>query len=178
MWDKIKEKLNSIAQLSDLSKLSSIVSDIWKLAKSNPKNAPIKPDLNFIGTSEDELEMVRYIAQLALRVEEHWPDGEINALVRHSPGYVTYSYDQIAWVIALGFFCCILTPPKSTELPFPINFINWISGTGEIFKQKMLFMKAYFNAVKKEEEKNDAKRVVSFERLSMNHEEYKCISIS
>jgi hypothetical protein len=76
--------------------------------------------------------------------------------------------------LALGFFCCIIDPPKKTQLPFPINFINWISGTGEIFKQKMLFMMAYFKAVKKEEEEgSENKRIISFERLSMSSEEYK-----
>jgi hypothetical protein len=66
------------------------------LANSNPKGAPIKSDLNIIGDSEEELEVVKYIAQLALRVDEHWQDGQISVLERYSPGYITFSYDQIA----------------------------------------------------------------------------------
>ena len=175
-WANIKECLESVSHIEDLSKLHLIISEIYKNSGVNPYSQEIFKSLNFIFPQNDKknddlLSTVKYIATLALRVEEYFPDGMLDILWKHTSSYTTYPSQQVACVIALGFFWCIPDGPKYADLNSPVNFLHWYTYQADVITEKMQFMLCYFAGFRKEEEQiknSEAEpRVISFERLAL-----------
>ena len=175
-WPHVKEQLEKAQEIEDLNTFHLIISSICKSADIKIPNKVIQPTLNFLGNIDEKLRevlkpLIHYIASLALRVEEYFPDGMLDILCNQTTDYTTYPSEQVACVIALGFFWCIPDGPKYADLNSPVNFLHWYTYQADVITEKMQFMLCYFAGFRKEEEqiKNSEvePRVISFERLAL-----------
>ena len=182
-WSKAKELLEKVKLLEDINDLSEIILELAKLNHLVGKRREALPGLNEIITtlkSENEdflsktLNTVHYIAELALRLDNLFPTGEINLLLKYSCSYVTYTSEEIAWMISMGFFCLYDGPIKNFDMPDPINFIQWYEDKDKIYIQKFKFLMNYFELFRLEEieqkESMNEYRKISFERISFSKE--------
>ena len=180
-WKKAKKLLESVRNLEDIFDLPKIILELAKLNKLVGENQKDLIGLKAIIislTAEHEdfgskaLIAVQYMAELALRIDKLFPKGNIKILSKYDKDYITYTSEEAAWLISLGFFCLYNFPSKSLDMPGPINFIGWYEEKGQIFKQKMKFLFNYFELYRLEEiESNDLKikpRKISFERISFS----------
>ena len=108
-WPHVKEQLEKAQEIEDLNTFHLIISSICKSADIKIPNKVIQPTLNFLGNIDEKLRevlkpLIHYIASLALRVEEYFPDGMLDILCNQTTDYTTYPSEQVACVIALGFF--------------------------------------------------------------------------
>ena len=176
--------MESVKNLNDIFDLPNVVAEWAKLNKLvNPKEKELvglKAILISLTSEHDNfaseaLIAVQYIAELVLRADKLFPKGEVEILQKYDKHYITYTSEQIAWLIALGFFCLYNNPPRSFDMPYPINFINLYQEKDKILKQKFKFMLNYFEQFRLEEfelsESGQKCRRVSFERVSFSKAE-------
>ena len=124
-------------------------------------------------TESSFLELVRYIAGLALRAPTLFKKTGIRILRKNSPGLLYYTSEEIACVIAQGFFCCLPEPHYSMDLPGTINFSRWFCGREDVYQQKIEKMVWYFQEYQREEgEITEKPRRVSFERNYLSKSKY------
>lgn len=103
------------------------------------------------GHGEEEfIEVLKYIASWALKLEEAFPDLSFDILVQGKCAKSTYSNEQVRWAIAHGFFSLIEEYDSDLDMPTFINFSHWMLGGVDIYEQKLRFYYEYFRQCRKE----------------------------
>ena len=123
------------------------------------------------------LTTIRFIGELALRVDKLFPNGELKVLPKYTKEMMTFTSEEMACLVSIGFFCLYSDPSKSLDMPDPINFILWYEEKGAIMEQKFRFMMNYFELFRQEEisiiEAGQKYRNITVERVSFTKEEVK-----
>lgn len=114
-------------------------------------------DKNDESTIKDFVTIITFIARLALSVELHFPEHRIPIINQNQSDIHFYSNEQIAVVIANGFFGCIPEQDSSLDMPSLINFTNWHMKDDEMYIEKLKFYYRYFKALREEEEVRKSK---------------------
>ena len=91
--------------------------------------------------------IIRKAAELALRADILFPNNKLEVMVQNSNGYHQYTSEQVAWVIAHGFFWIIPQQDINLDMPSLINFTTWNWVNGEGYYEKLLFYFEYFKAL-------------------------------
>ena len=181
-WEVVKSMLEEICSKENCKNLDDAISYIESIAAVNscmPRNQDTMVGLRKYIQSFDKktessfLELVRYIAGLALRAPTLFKKTGIRILRKNSPGLLYYTSEEIACVIAQGFFCCLPEPHYSMDLPGTINFSRWFCGREDVYQQKIEKMVWYFQEYQREEgEITEKPRRVSFERNYLSKSKY------
>jgi len=180
-WIKVKSLLELAKEENHLHELYKIIQEIVKVLDNLPDDKfVIIKSLNIISdnksTDDNVLEIVHFIADLALRVDTLFPTGEMRYLRRYNSEFISFSSEQCAWILALGFFCWLIPADRRTQLPYPVNFIQWYTERLPIYKEKLHFYIAYFAEFQKEDklarDGETVYRTLSFERHSLKNSEY------
>ena len=172
--------------LKDINTLPGIILQIAKLNRLVSKETEHLSGLEEIISSyieEDKdfaskaLITVQYMAELTLRMDVLFPKGKIKILQRHWSKIIIYTSEEVACLIAMGFFCLYVKPRSELAMPPPINFTRLYEDKKYLFKQKLFFFLHYFDTFRKEEieniEKKQKYRNISYERISFSESKYK-----
>jgi hypothetical protein len=110
-------------------------------------------DLN--NTEEDFIGVIKFIAELALKVETLFPENQVLIHEQDSSGQSQYSKDQVGCVIANGFFWLIPEQDFSLDMPSLINFYSWHWVDSDIYIEKLKFYYHYFKVLMTEGEEGN-----------------------
>jgi hypothetical protein len=95
--------------------------------------------------------VLNFIAEMALKVEEMFPEYKIHVLAQNQQGTRTYTSSQAACLVAHGFFCLIPEQDPDLDMPPLPNFTTWHFVLSDMYVEKLKFYLEYFRALMTEE---------------------------
>lgn len=187
-WEVVKSMLEELEKANDLDDIWAFIESIAAVNQSMKKNQDelrgLRHYCNAVNEDKNDgkqlAELIRYIANLALRSEHLFTKKGIRILRKNSSGFLYYTSEEIACVLAHAFFWWIPVAPLEFDMPSSINFTNWFSGKDQVYQEKIEKLMCYFKEVEREEllvQEGKAKvRRVSFERLNLSLEKSKTMN--